>query len=252
VLQLYARSRFGFNIDRNVDKSFGAPPLLNEELEAGRLDAVLTYWPFAAKLEARGMPPLLTIGDALAGLGIARDLPLTGYVFFAGWAAENRTALDGFLAASREAKAILEKSDAEWERIAPLTGARDAAELTKLRDAYRRGTFPGTGHRCSDAALPTSSGDRRFRPCRTEPGTGAGDVFSRREILTQTSMARFSAAVAGRAVSLLLLLAVWEAAARLVHSRLFPGAAAILVALYDETVHGELLHHLSTISRASS
>jgi len=58
-------------------------------------------------------------------------------------------------------------------------------------------------------------------------------------------MARFSAALAGRAVSLLLLLAVWEAAARLIYSRLFPGAGAILGALYDEAVHGELLHHLS-------
>jgi len=58
-------------------------------------------------------------------------------------------------------------------------------------------------------------------------------------------MTRFSAAVAGRAVSLLLLLAIWEAAARLVHSRLFPGAGEILWALFDETIHGELLHHLS-------
>jgi NitT/TauT family transport system permease protein len=57
-------------------------------------------------------------------------------------------------------------------------------------------------------------------------------------------MARFSGAVAGRAISLLLLLAVWEAAARLVHSRLFPGAGAVLGALFDDTVHGELLHHL--------
>lgn len=139
VLQLYARSRFGFDIEKNVDKSFGAPPLLNEELEAGRLDAVLTYWPFAAKLEARGMQPILTIGDALSELGISRDLPLTGYVFSDNWATENHAALEGFLAASREAKAILDKSDAEWERIAPMTGARDALELTKLRDAYRQG-----------------------------------------------------------------------------------------------------------------
>ena len=92
ILQLYARSRFGFDIDKNVDKSFGAPPLLNEELEAGRLDAVLTYWPFAARLEARGMRPVVTIGDALAGLGITRGLPLTVYVFSAGWAADNRAA----------------------------------------------------------------------------------------------------------------------------------------------------------------
>jgi len=139
VLQLYARSRFGFDIDKSTDKSFGAPPLLNQELEAGRLDAVLTYWPFAAKLEAKGMQPILTVGDALAGLGIPKDLPLTGFVFSTGWASDNHAALDGFLAASREAKAILDQSDSEWKRIAPLTGARDPAELAKLRDAYRQG-----------------------------------------------------------------------------------------------------------------
>jgi NitT/TauT family transport system substrate-binding protein len=139
VLQLYARSRFGLDLDAKVNKSFGAPPLLNEELAAGRLDAVLTYWPFAARLEARGMRPVLTVAEALAGLGIANGLPLTGYVFSASWAAENRVALDDFLAASREAKTILEISDREWERIAPLSGAHDALELAKLRDAYRQG-----------------------------------------------------------------------------------------------------------------
>src|SRR5207245_11224553 len=109
-----------------------------ELLEAGRLDAVLTYWPFAAKLEARGMRPVLTMGEALAGLGTPRNLPLTGYVFSSSWAAENRTALTGFLAASRDAQGIFESSDSEWERIAPLTGAHNAPELAKLRDAYRQ------------------------------------------------------------------------------------------------------------------
>jgi ABC-type nitrate/sulfonate/bicarbonate transport system permease component len=57
-------------------------------------------------------------------------------------------------------------------------------------------------------------------------------------------MARFSAAVAWRAISLLLLLAVWETAAELVHSRLFPGAAAVLHTLFYEIVDGPLLSHL--------
>lgn len=57
-------------------------------------------------------------------------------------------------------------------------------------------------------------------------------------------MAPLSASLAGRAISLLLLLAVWEAAARLVQSRLFPGAGAVLATLADETIHGELLYHL--------
>ena len=139
VLRLYARTNFELDLDAQVHKSFGAPPLLSEELAAERLDAVLTYWPFAAKLEARGMRRLLSIGDALAALGIPSDLPLTGFIESARWATENHSPLDGFLDASRAANAILADSDAEWERIAPLTGAASTAELIKLRDAYRQG-----------------------------------------------------------------------------------------------------------------
>src|SRR5262245_38073253 len=139
ILRLYARKQFGLDLDTQVRKSFGAPPLLNEELAAGRLDAVLTYWPFAAKLQARGMRRLLPIGEALAALGIVGDLPLTGYVVSARWVTDNQTVLDGFIGASRAANAILANSDAEWERIAPLTGAANPAELIKLRDTYRDG-----------------------------------------------------------------------------------------------------------------
>jgi NitT/TauT family transport system substrate-binding protein len=139
VLRLYARSSFGLDLAATTEKSFGAPPLLSEELTTGRLDAVLTYWPFAAKLEAKGMRRLLSMGEALGALGIPGDLPLTGYVVSARWASQNQAVLDGFVAASREANEILADSDAEWERIAPLTGAADSAELTKLRDAYRKG-----------------------------------------------------------------------------------------------------------------
>ena len=138
ILQVYARAHFGLDLNAAVDKSFGAPPLLSEELVAGRLDAVLTYWPFAAKLEARGMRRLLSIGEALAALGFASDTPVIGYVLSEGWAIKNAAALEGFLGASGEAKRILDTSDAEWERIAPLTGAADSAELAKLRDAYRQ------------------------------------------------------------------------------------------------------------------
>ncbi|MBV9198597.1 MAG: ABC transporter permease subunit [Alphaproteobacteria bacterium] len=58
-------------------------------------------------------------------------------------------------------------------------------------------------------------------------------------------MARFSAAIAGRAISLLLFLAVWEAAARLIQNRLFPGAGAVLDTLFYEIVEGKLLHDLA-------
>jgi NitT/TauT family transport system substrate-binding protein len=43
-------------------------------------------------------------------------------------------------------------SDAEWERLRPLTGARDEATLVALRDAYRRG-IPGGSAREHEAAM---------------------------------------------------------------------------------------------------
>ena len=70
VLRLYARKELGVDLDAQVRKSFGAPPLLSEELAAGRLDAVLTYWPFAAKLEARGMRRLCRSARLLPRSGL--------------------------------------------------------------------------------------------------------------------------------------------------------------------------------------
>jgi len=152
VLRLFARTQFGLDLDAHVQKSFGAPPLLSQELAAGRLDAVLTYWPFAAKLEAGGMRRLLSVADALAALELPRDLPLNGYVVSTPWATENQAALDGFIAASRAANEILAASDAEWDRIAPLTGAADTAELIRLREAYRDGIPRHWGAAERDAA----------------------------------------------------------------------------------------------------
>ena len=43
----------------------------SEQMKAGRLDALLTYWPFAAKAEAAGARRILDVADAVSALGIA-------------------------------------------------------------------------------------------------------------------------------------------------------------------------------------
>lgn len=142
ILRAYAGQRFGIDLDQRVEKAFGPPPLLAEQLKAGRLDAALTYWPFVARAEAAGMRRVLAVEDAIEGLGIPPGIPVVGWVFSEGWAAKNRSAAQGFITAAQWARAVLATSDAEWERIAPLTGAANPAELAKLRDWYRRG-IPG-------------------------------------------------------------------------------------------------------------
>jgi NitT/TauT family transport system substrate-binding protein len=139
ILRAYATHRYGIDLDAKAEKIFAPPPLLAEQMNAGRLDALLTYWAFAAKAEAAGARRILSVEDAVRGLGIGAAVPYIGYTFSERWAQQNPALIDGFVAASRQARALLANSDAEWQRLMPITGAADAAELERLRDWYRRG-----------------------------------------------------------------------------------------------------------------
>jgi len=138
LLQALARQQH-VDLARDARLSFGAPPLLDEELRAGRLDAVLTYWNFAARLTSSGLPQVLSMSDALRQLGFDTAIPLVGYVVSDRWARAHPHALAGFVRATRAADSILATSDAEWTWLGPRTGAQDPAELRALRDAFRAG-----------------------------------------------------------------------------------------------------------------
>jgi len=133
---------------------FGAPPLLNKQLEQGRIDAVINFWPYVARLTAQGMRPLMSAQEAAQKLGIHSALPLVGHVFDASWARSNPRAISGFIAALAEAREELARSDAEWERLQPLMRAPDQATFEALRDGWRAG-IPGPmdATTIADAAL---------------------------------------------------------------------------------------------------
>ncbi len=139
LLRALASRNPGFDADREIDKAFAAPPLLNQQVQAGRLDAVLNFWHFAARLEAVGFRRVMGVDDMVGALGIDGQIPLIGYVFDQAWAEANRERLLGFLAASRAAKEMLRRSDEEWLRLRPLMKAKDDAAFRALRDAYRGG-----------------------------------------------------------------------------------------------------------------
>jgi NitT/TauT family transport system substrate-binding protein len=139
ILRAYASKRYGIDLDGLANKQFGPPPLLTEQMNAGRLDALLTYWPFAAKAEAHGARRVLNVADAVSAMGIDEGVPYFGYTFSSRWAEQNPALIDGFIAATAQARTLLATSDGEWQRVMPLTGAADDAELERLRDWYRRG-----------------------------------------------------------------------------------------------------------------
>ncbi len=131
--------RSGLDLKTQASVVYGAPPLLSEKALQGETDATLTFWNFCADLEAKGQKRVIPMDDVLQRLGANGPVALLGYVFDAAWAARNRSALDRFLEASREAKDILAASDAEWQRLAPRIGESDAHALAVLRQRYSEG-----------------------------------------------------------------------------------------------------------------
>ncbi len=139
LLRAYASKKHSIDLTKAARPVFAAPPLLNELVASAQVDAALNLWHYDARLEARGMRPLIRLPEILAGLGIDRPIPMVGWVFRDDWATRNPAALDRFFSASLEAKSLMARSDEEWERLRPLMRAEDDATFIALRNGYRSG-----------------------------------------------------------------------------------------------------------------
>jgi NitT/TauT family transport system substrate-binding protein len=105
----------------------------------GRLDALLNYWTYAARLESAGYRRILTVADMMHAFDVQRPIPLIGFVFPAHLVARDSRLLSGFASAVQNAQRILLVSDAEWDRIRPLMKVESDAEFRIFRDRYREG-----------------------------------------------------------------------------------------------------------------
>lgn len=155
VIRAMAAKRDGLDLDASVEKIFAAPPLLNEQVQLGEIDAVINNWNFVAQLEAKGFRKIIGAEEAAHELGITTAVPLLGYVFSTSWAAEHKADVLGLIEASRQAKKILAESDEEWQRLRPMMKAPDDATFTALRDGFRAGipAVWGDAERADAAAL---------------------------------------------------------------------------------------------------
>lgn len=118
---------------------YGAPPLLNEQLTSRRIDALLTYWHFGARLEALGYRQLIGGEELLKQLDIPINVPTLGYVFRQSWGEQHKDAIKQFLAATQTAKNRICESDDAWAKVANLTESNDDATRQQLRKRYCEG-----------------------------------------------------------------------------------------------------------------
>ena len=145
LIQAVAKEEEHVDLAEVAELVYGAPPLLAEKFKSGELDAVINYWHYAARLEAEGHKRLLDVTEAQESLGVPADTPQLGYVFREEWADAHANLVQAFARASRAAKAIMDESDEEWERLRALTKAENDATLDALKRRYREGIVHSWG-----------------------------------------------------------------------------------------------------------
>jgi NitT/TauT family transport system substrate-binding protein len=93
-----------FDLRTATTPVFGAPPLFAAKAERRDIDAVLEYWPYAARLEGKGFQQLIAMEDLPLELGARGQVAIVGYVFSESWASSNDQAIKGFLRAAAKSQ----------------------------------------------------------------------------------------------------------------------------------------------------
>jgi NitT/TauT family transport system substrate-binding protein len=151
LIVAYALRTANLDLRTETTQEYGAPPLLSERAKQGEIDAVLNFWPYAARLEAEGFKQLIGLEDVVRELGAKGEVSMVGFVFSDHWADENRKAVQGFIRAAAKADELLATSDAEWDRLKPLMSANDPSFTEATFEALRRGYREGIPERSSAA-----------------------------------------------------------------------------------------------------
>jgi len=139
LLRAYSRRMLGRDMANFAHPSFGAPPLLAEELRSGRIDANLNFWTHAARLTGSGFRELLTMNDIMKALGIDPVPSLVGFIWKEEYEAGHGRELRKLLAVVDEANAVLASDDGAWERLRPLVKPASEGEFRAIMAAYRAG-----------------------------------------------------------------------------------------------------------------
>ena len=136
----------------SVEKQYGAPPLLSQQMLHKRADALLTYWHYAARMEGEGYTVVMTGNDILQGLGIQEKVPSIGYVFDKAWATKHKPAIEAFLQQSKQTKDRLCTDDIAWQGIQSLVRAKTEQLNQLLRQRYCDGRVVNWGVKEQQAA----------------------------------------------------------------------------------------------------
>ncbi len=162
LLQALAKQQNKEDLNLSVEKIYAAPPLLSQQITKNRVDAIITYWHYAAKLEATGYQQIINGKEILQQLNIKQQMPTLGYVFSQRWANDHKESINSFLKTTQQAKSQLCQKDEVWQKIIPLTKTKDPATQNKLRLRYCEGRVQQWGKNEQQAAATIYTILRKF------------------------------------------------------------------------------------------
>lgn len=142
LLRAYTEKVTGTDMAELAEPLFGSPPLLSEEFRSRRLDGVLNFWTYTARLIGEGHTKLIGMEDILAGLDISPVPSLVGFVWKKKIEESKSEQINSFFDVVREGNKILATSDAAWDDIRDLVRPKSDAEFAAIKAAYRSG-IPG-------------------------------------------------------------------------------------------------------------
>ncbi|TNE71072.1 MAG: transporter substrate-binding domain-containing protein [Gammaproteobacteria bacterium] len=141
ILLQNVAAKQGVNLAVSADVQYAAPPLLSQALKRGRVDAIVTYWHFAARLKGSGgWRSAFGMADLLKAMDLDTNLPVLGYVFPAGWAGKHASLIERFSQSLNDTKTELAGHSEYWQRLRPLMGNPSDGVFEALRKGFLVGT----------------------------------------------------------------------------------------------------------------
>ena len=136
-----AAGKKAYNVDLQTDASLvpGAPPLLNQFLARGEVDATLQFSSLTLAPIARGeQRTLFDLPALMKAAGFRSDLFYLQWMITEKWARANPEAMIRLPAMLNEAYALLKRDDALWPALAQKINIADPAITAAYRDLDRR------------------------------------------------------------------------------------------------------------------
>jgi NitT/TauT family transport system substrate-binding protein len=140
-LVVRAAGKKAYNVDLQTDATLvpGAPPLLNQFLARGEVDAALQFSSLALAPIARNeQRAVIDVRGLMKAAGFSPDTLYLEWLLTEKWAKANPEAMRKLPAMLSEAYAVLRTNDRLWPALAQRINITDPALVTAYRDYARR------------------------------------------------------------------------------------------------------------------